>query len=69
VIARLDDAAYGGHGYDLEGIATGCGVAPKLHAERKPGFDLEVLGYATEATLSAKFLKCRTSSDLAIGAI
>lgn len=43
VIARLEDAEYAGHSLTmLERIATACGVALKLHAEKKPGFDREV---------------------------
>lgn len=43
VIARLEDAEYGGHSLTmLERIATACGVALKLHAEKKPNFDREV---------------------------
>ena len=43
VIARLEDAEYAGHSLTmLERIATACGVALKLHAEKKPNFDREV---------------------------
>jgi ribosome-binding protein aMBF1 (putative translation factor) len=43
VIARLEDAEYAGHSLPmLERIATACGVALKLHAEKKPHFDREV---------------------------
>ena len=43
VIARLEDAEYTGHSLSmLERIATVCGVALKLHAEKKPHFDREV---------------------------
>jgi ribosome-binding protein aMBF1 (putative translation factor) len=43
VIARLEDAEYGGHSLAmLERIASVCGVALKLHAEKKPHFDREV---------------------------
>jgi ribosome-binding protein aMBF1 (putative translation factor) len=43
VIARLEDAEYAGHLLTmLERIATACGVALKLHAEKKPHFDREV---------------------------
>jgi transcriptional regulator with XRE-family HTH domain len=43
VIARLEDAEYTGHSLTmLERIATACGVALKLHAEKKPNFDCEV---------------------------
>jgi ribosome-binding protein aMBF1 (putative translation factor) len=43
VIARLEDAEYTGHTLTmLERIATPCGVALKLHAEKKPNFDREV---------------------------
>jgi len=43
VIARLEDAEYAGHSLTmLERIATVCGVALKLHAEKKPHFDREV---------------------------
>ncbi len=43
VIARLEDAEYMGHSLVmLERIAAACGVALKLHAERKPDFDREV---------------------------
>jgi ribosome-binding protein aMBF1 (putative translation factor) len=42
-IARLEDAEYAGHSLTmLERIATACGVALKLHAEKKPHFDREV---------------------------
>lgn len=42
-IARLEDAEYIGHSLTmLERIATACGVALKLHAEKKPNFDREV---------------------------
>ena len=43
VIARLEDAEYSGHSLAmLERIATACGVALKLHAEKTPNFDREV---------------------------
>ena len=43
VIARLEDAEYTGHSLAmLERIATACGVALRLHAEKKPNFDREV---------------------------
>ena len=43
VIARLEDAEYTGHSLKmLERIAAVCGVALKLHAEKKPNFDREV---------------------------
>jgi ribosome-binding protein aMBF1 (putative translation factor) len=43
VIARLEGAEYSGHSLTmLERIATACGVALKLHAERKPNFEREV---------------------------
>jgi ribosome-binding protein aMBF1 (putative translation factor) len=43
VIARLEDAEYTGHSLImLERIAMVCGVALKLHAEKKPHFDREV---------------------------
>ena len=43
VIARLEDAEYTGHSLMmLERIATACGVALKLHAEKRPNFDREV---------------------------
>jgi ribosome-binding protein aMBF1 (putative translation factor) len=43
VIARLEDAEYAGHSLAmLERIAAVCGVALKLHAEKKPHFDREV---------------------------
>ena len=43
VIARLEDAEYTGHSLAmLERIATVCGVALKLRAEKKPHFDREV---------------------------
>ncbi len=43
VIARLEDAEYTGHSLSmLERIAAACGVALKLHAEKKPHFDREV---------------------------
>jgi len=43
VIARLEDAEYTGHSLAmLERIAVVCGVALKLHAEKKPHFDREV---------------------------
>ncbi|HUO17269.1 MAG TPA: helix-turn-helix transcriptional regulator [Verrucomicrobiae bacterium] len=43
VIARLEDAEYTGHSLRmLERIAAVCGVALKLHAEKKPHFDREV---------------------------
>jgi ribosome-binding protein aMBF1 (putative translation factor) len=43
VVARLEDAEYRGHSLTmLERIATACGVALKLHAEKKPHFDREV---------------------------
>jgi transcriptional regulator with XRE-family HTH domain len=42
-IARLEDAEYAGHSLTmLERIATACGVALKLHAQKKPNFDREV---------------------------
>jgi len=42
-IARLEDAEYAGHSLTmLERIATACGVALKLRAEKKPDFDREV---------------------------
>jgi ribosome-binding protein aMBF1 (putative translation factor) len=43
VVARLENAEYTGHSLAmLERIATACGVALKLHAEKKPHFDREV---------------------------
>jgi ribosome-binding protein aMBF1 (putative translation factor) len=43
VVARLEDAEYTGHSLMmLERIAAVCGVALKLHAEKKPHFDREV---------------------------
>ena len=43
VIARLEDAEYTGHSLAmLERIATACGMALKLHAEKRPNFDREV---------------------------
>jgi ribosome-binding protein aMBF1 (putative translation factor) len=43
VIARLEDAEYTGHSLTmLERIATTCGMALKLHAEKKPHFHREV---------------------------
>jgi ribosome-binding protein aMBF1 (putative translation factor) len=43
VIARLENAEYTGHSLTmLERIATACGIALKLHAEKKPHFDREV---------------------------
>ena len=43
VIARLEDAEYSGHSLTmLERIATACGVALKLHAEKKPNFERDV---------------------------
>jgi len=42
-IARLEDAEYTGHSLSmLERVAAICGVALKLHAEKKPHFDREV---------------------------
>jgi transcriptional regulator with XRE-family HTH domain len=44
VIARLEDAEYTGHSLaTLERIALACGVALRLHAEKKPHFDREVV--------------------------
>lgn len=43
VIARLENAEYTGHSLTmLERIATTCGMALKLHAEKKPHFHREV---------------------------
>jgi ribosome-binding protein aMBF1 (putative translation factor) len=43
VIARLEDAEYTGHSLSmLERIASACGVALTLHAEKKPHFNREV---------------------------
>ncbi len=43
VIARLEDAEYTGHSLPmLERIAFSCGVALRLHAEKKPDFNREV---------------------------
>jgi ribosome-binding protein aMBF1 (putative translation factor) len=43
VIARLEDAEYTGHSLaTLERIALACGVALRLHAQKKPHFDREV---------------------------
>jgi ribosome-binding protein aMBF1 (putative translation factor) len=43
VIARLEDAEYTGHSLAmLERVATACGIALKLRAEKKPHFDREV---------------------------
>jgi ribosome-binding protein aMBF1 (putative translation factor) len=43
VIARLEDAEYMGHSLTmLERVAVVCGVALKLHAEKKPHFQREV---------------------------
>jgi len=44
VIARLEDAEYTGHSLTmLERIAAVCGVTLKLHAEKKPNFEREVV--------------------------
>jgi transcriptional regulator with XRE-family HTH domain len=44
VIARLESAEYTGHSLSmLERVATACGVALKLRAERKPDFNREVV--------------------------
>lgn len=44
VIARLEDAEYKGHSLNmLERIAAACGVGLKLHAEKKPSFNREVV--------------------------
>ncbi len=41
MIARLEDAEYTGHSLAmLERIVAVCGVALKLHAEKKPNFGL-----------------------------
>jgi len=43
VIARLEDAEYTGQSLQmLQRIATACGVALRLHAEKKPHWDREV---------------------------
>ncbi len=43
VIARLEDAEYSGHSLTMfERIPITCGVALKLHAEKKPHFTREV---------------------------
>jgi ribosome-binding protein aMBF1 (putative translation factor) len=43
VIARLEDAEYGGHSLTmLERIAAVCGVGLKLRAEKLPDFEREV---------------------------
>lgn len=43
VVARLEGAEYAGHSLTmLERIATACGMALKLHAEKKPNFEREV---------------------------
>ena len=43
VIARLEDAEYAGHSLALlQRIARACGVALRLHAERKPDFARDV---------------------------
>lgn len=43
VVARLEDAEYGGQSLAmLERIASACGVALKLHAEKRPHFDRKV---------------------------
>jgi hypothetical protein len=43
VTARLEDAEYAGRSLTmLERIATACGVALKLPAEKKPNFDREL---------------------------
>ena len=43
VIARLEGAEYAGHSLRvLQRIAAACGMALKLHAEKKPNFDREV---------------------------
>lgn len=43
VIARLEDAEYTGHSLTmLERVALACGVALRLHAEKKPNFEREV---------------------------
>lgn len=44
VIARLEDAEYTGHSLTMvERIATVCGVALKLRAEKEPNFAREVV--------------------------
>lgn len=42
-VIRLEGAEYTGHSLTmLERIATACGVALRLHAEKKPNFDREI---------------------------
>jgi len=42
-IARLEDAKYTAHSLQtIEKIAAACGVALKLHAQKKRDLDLEV---------------------------
>jgi ribosome-binding protein aMBF1 (putative translation factor) len=44
VIARLEDAEYSRHSLlMLERISAACGVALRLHAEKRPYFDREVV--------------------------
>lgn len=44
VIARLEDAGYSGQSLKmLERIAAACNVKLRLRAEKKPGFDREVV--------------------------
>lgn len=44
VIARLEDAEYKGQSLRmLERIAAACGVGLKLHAEKQPAWDREVV--------------------------
>ena len=53
VIARLEDAEYTVHSLTmLERVATACGVALKLHAERKPNFDREVALVSGRGTIA-----------------
>lgn len=44
VIARLEDAEYTGHSIKMLGrIAAACGVSLRLHAEKKPALDRELV--------------------------
>jgi ribosome-binding protein aMBF1 (putative translation factor) len=44
VIARLEDAEYTGHSFKtLERIAAACGAPLRLHVEKKPDFERDVV--------------------------
>ncbi len=67
VIARLEDAEYTGHSLVmLERIAAACGVALKLHAEKKAGLRPGSSACLTCPTRLTLFLPCPRPNSISI---